>query len=197
MDTLSPDALRIENRDRIPAQFVYLLEKFPRDAWPKDTGYNGLASFWVEHHNWFRELGGQLQDATKGYREKPQDPAVFRRFLIPRLQAFLNNLNAHHQIEDANYFPTFRALDDRMLPGMDLLEQDHETIHAVLLANAEAGQAFSEALAKGGDASRFAADAYADSADKLLDYLLRHLRDEEDLLIPAILDRGGSLPGLY
>ena len=195
---MPPDtSLSIETRDRMPEGFVYLLKEFPRARWPDEAGYEGMASFWIERHDWFRELGGVLQGSIGEFRENPDNPRRFRLFFIPRINAFLQNLNDHHHIEDSVYFPAFRALDDRMLPGMELLEQDHEKIHRVLLANAEAGNALSEALTRGGDAPRFAADAYADSADTLLDWLLRHLRDEEDLLIPAILSRGGSLPGLY
>ena len=46
------------------------------------------------------------------------------------------------------------------------------------------------ALQQDADAQRFAADAYADENTGLVAMLRRHLTDEEDLIIPLILERG-------
>ena len=46
------------------------------------------------------------------------------------------------------------------------------------------------ALQESEDRQRFAADAYADENSRLIAMLTRHLADEEDLIIPLILDRG-------
>ena len=40
------------------------------------------------------------------------------------------------------------------------------------------------------DARRAATDAYADASDRLIRFLVRHLEDEEDLIMPVILDQG-------
>jgi hypothetical protein len=40
------------------------------------------------------------------------------------------------------------------------------------------------------DARQAATDRYAGSSERLLKSLLRHLDDEEDLIVPVILDRG-------
>ncbi len=45
-------------------------------------------------------------------------------------------------------------------------------------------------MQEGPDRQRFAADAYADENTRLVAMLTRHLADEEDLIIPLILDRG-------
>ena len=41
-----------------------------------------------------------------------------------------------------------------------------------------------------GDALRKATDRYADDSDRLVQSLHRHLDDEEDLIVPVILDQG-------
>jgi hypothetical protein len=46
------------------------------------------------------------------------------------------------------------------------------------------------------DAQRLAGDRYADASDRLLKNLLRHLDDEEDLVVPLILDRGEDTLGV-
>ena len=188
-------ALRIENRRGLPADIAYLLARYPRSGWPLDGGFQGIASAWLEHHDWFRDLGGILQQATAAYRATDEDPAAFRAFFAPRLRWFLQRLEGHHGIEDEAAFPVFRGLDRRLVIGMDLLEEDHGTIHHLLVASADSGAALVGALSSGRDAARTAADAYAADADRLLDYLMRHLHDEEDLVIPTILDQGGTLPG--
>lgn len=188
-------ALRIENRRGLPADIAYLLQKYPRAAWPRDGGFDGIASAWLEHHDWFRDVGGLLRKGTEAYREADEDPAAFRAFFAPRLRWFLQRLEGHHGIEDEAAFPVFRALDRRLVIGMDLLEEDHGTIHQLLVSTVESGAALAKALPSGRDAARTAADAYAANADRLLDYLMRHLHDEEDLVIPTILDQGGTLPG--
>jgi hypothetical protein len=47
-----------------------------------------------------------------------------------------------------------------------------------------------------GNRMRCAADPYAEAADRLMAMLDRHLGDEEDLVIPLILDRGEEELGL-
>jgi hypothetical protein len=46
------------------------------------------------------------------------------------------------------------------------------------------------------DVLRFAAERYSDTSGALLRLLTRHLGDEEDLIIPLILDRGEAALGV-
>jgi hypothetical protein len=43
---------------------------------------------------------------------------------------------------------------------------------------------------------RFAGEAYAEASNRLLAMLDRHLTDEEDLIVPLILERGEADLGL-
>ena len=45
-------------------------------------------------------------------------------------------------------------------------------------------------LEESADSQRFAADRYADENERLVSLLTRHLEDEEDIIVPLILDRG-------
>ena len=173
---------------KLPADISYLREKYPRETWDEHRNFGQSAQFWLQMHDMFRELGAMLKTATGEFREGAADPVQFHRFFAPRLNYFLGHLEGHHHVEDYNYFPLFRSRDKRLIVGFDLLENDHEVIHELLIASGETGQQFVEALHAAGDAPRFAADAYAKNADQLLDWLLRHLDDEEDLVIPSILE---------
>jgi hemerythrin-like domain-containing protein len=187
MDKTSP--LWLPNRvGKLPPDISCLREKYPRETWDEHRNFGQTAQFWLQMHDMFRELGGMLKTATASFREGEMDPGEFHRFFTPRLNYFLSHLQGHHEIEDYSYFPLFRSKDQRLIVGFDLLENDHVVIHELLIASAETGQQLVEALHAEGDARRYAADAYSENADRMLDWLIRHLDDEEDLVVPAILE---------
>jgi hypothetical protein len=109
-------------------------------------------------------------------------------------QFFLSQLHAHHQVEDLSYFPLFRAAEPRLLTGFEVLERDHAVLHETIARLAGAANAFLRAGEP--DALRASADRYARVTDELLSGLMRHLGDEEDLIIPLILDRGEGELGM-
>ncbi|EKF17935.1 hemerythrin domain-containing protein [Nitratireductor pacificus] len=183
------DALRVEVRQGLPSDLRYLVEKYPRETWQGHPNLGDMAQFWLQRHDMFRELGGLLRGSVSDYREGRLAPHDFAAWFAPRLRFFLQQLHGHHQIEDMHYFPVFAAAETGLKRGFDLLDADHHTIHDALERNAEAGLAFLQALGADRDRLLFAADAYADENARLLPMLLRHLHDEEDLIIPLILDR--------
>ena len=184
------DPLGLERRDGLPADLLYLLAKYPRESWAGHDNIHGLASMWLQRHDMFRELGGVLTTAIAEYREGRNDARAFAGFFAPRLEFFLGQLNGHHQVEDLHYFPAFARAENRLKRGFDILDGDHHRIHDALETNAETANAFLRALGGGEDRQRFAADAYAGQNERLVAMLARHLDDEEDLIVPLILDRG-------
>ena len=138
----------------------------------------------------FREMGVLLTGGIADYREGRKDAREFAAFFAPRLNRFLGNLDGHHNVEDHHYFPVFAEAEPRLKRGFDILDGDHHLIHDALERNAETANAFLRALQESEDRQRFAADAYADENSRLIAMLKRHLDDEEDLIIPLILDRG-------
>jgi hemerythrin-like domain-containing protein len=131
-----------------------------------------------------------LQQITQSFRDGGLDANAFQQAFVPRFNHFLQHLEGHHQIEDAVYFPKFRQLDPRMQQGFDLLENDHELIHSALVTSLDAARQLVVALPRGARAAQTANDGYADATDRLIQLLARHLADEEDLVIPAMLEHG-------
>ncbi|MCB8837490.1 hemerythrin domain-containing protein [Aurantimonas sp. VKM B-3413] len=190
----------LDTRGGLPADLKALLEKYPREQWSGHANLGQTAQFWLGRHDMFRDLGSALADALSQHREGKVELDPFRRWFAPRLGFFLRELEGHHQIEDHHYFPVFQQAEAKLARGFELLESDHEVIHQDLLAVAETANRFL-AMEAAGEASpsseaRRAADAYAAASEQLLRRLIRHLADEEDLIIPLILDRGEAAIGI-
>lgn len=184
------DNLALMVRSGLPDDLKVLLEKYPRQDWNAVHTIGELGRFWIERHDMFRALGASLVSGIDDLREGKVDAERFARWFAPRLNHFLGDLDGHHQVEDYQYFPQFAAADARLASGFDLLEEDHRLIHTLLERNAEAANRFYGDLIGGSDRIPFSRDAYATEAESLLKGLLRHLEDEEDLLIPLLLDQG-------
>jgi iron-sulfur cluster repair protein YtfE (RIC family) len=189
------EALALAHRTGWPEDLCVLRERFPREQWQGHTNLGDMARFWLSRHEMFRELSGAIGEIEGRYRDGALSAAEFPRLLVPRLQFLLSQLNVHHQIEDYDYFPIFRAADARLARGFDVLEGDHHAIHADMDRTAESCNALLRALQGSGDRAR-CAEAYAEASGALLKGLIRHLDDEEDLIVPLILDRGEEALGV-
>jgi hemerythrin-like domain-containing protein len=183
-------SLKLDARVGWPPELRVLLERYPREVWAGHANLGEIARFWLDRHNGFRELGGVLLDATAEFREGRLPPDQFRRFFAPRLQFFLQGLEGHHQIEDHHYFPVFRAAETRLLKGFDVLEGDHEVLHENIMRVVGAANALLGRMESDADTLRAATDHYADASERLVQTMGRHLDDEEDLIVPVILDQG-------
>jgi hemerythrin-like domain-containing protein len=182
--------LDLLSRSGWPEELRLLVDRYPREVWTGHANLGEMAQFWLDRHQGFRDLGSALGSATDDFREGKLAPDAFRRFFAPRLQYFLKSLEGHHQIEDLHYFPVFRAAETRLMEGFDVLEGDHEAIHAEILRVVDSANALLRTMEGDPDQRRVATDAHAKNGDRLLKSLLRHLDDEEDLIVPVILNQG-------
>ena len=90
----------------------------------------------------------------------------------------------------------FQAAEARLARGFDVLEADHGAIHHSIDATVLAANAFLRAAVNDADALRSTADAYTCASSRLIRQLNAHLGDEEDLIVPLILDRGEAALGV-
>jgi len=194
--TADIEALALARRSGWPEDLRVLVERFPREQWQRHANLGEMARFWLSRHDMFRELATMIASIEARFREGALSPAEFPRQLVPRLQFLLSQLNVHHQIEDLHYFPIFRAAESRLACGFDVLEGDHHAIHADMAATAETANALLRVLAGEPQALRRCGDDYAAASGALLKGLIRHLDDEEDLIVPLILDRGEEALGV-
>lgn len=190
------EALGLARRSGWPDDLRVLIARYPREQWDAHVNLGEMARFWLSRHAMFRELSVAIEQITAQFRAQVLQPADFARQFVPRLQFMLDQLNVHHQIEDLHYFPIFRVADVRLVRGFDVLEGDHHQIHADMALTAENANALLQGLRADVDTLRRCSDAYAESSGTLIKGLIRHLDDEEDLIVPLILDRGEEALGL-
>jgi hemerythrin-like domain-containing protein len=188
--------LSLATRLGLPDDLRLLLLRYPREVWTGHPNLGEMASFWLSRHAMFRELGVMLDDASTRYRDGRIDAQNFAGFFAPRLQFFLQQLHAHHHIEDDHYFPIFRKADARLVHGFEMLEGDHDALAAGIENSVNAANDFLRVLSGPPDAVRPAAETYMQRGAVLLQGLTRHLDDEEDLIVPLILDRGEEALGV-
>jgi len=191
------DGTQLDQRSGLHEEWLYLLKNHPRKEWTAHPNLGPLTEFWLARHNGFRQLGQTLDTLLQDFREERIEANSFGGLFGPRLQQFLSELHHHHQIEDHHYFPVFMEVEKRLVAGFELLEGDHELIHhRIETVIGSANDLLGQMQAGDRDSIRRTADSYAATSATLLSGLMRHLDDEEDLIVPLILDRGERELGL-
>lgn len=195
-DLAVKEDLALAKRLGLPDDLKVLIERYPRETWDGHANLGEMARFWLSRHGMFRELGAMLDDAGERFRAGETDAHQFAGFFAPRLQFFLQQLHAHHHIEDDHYFPIFRRADARLVRGFEMLESDHDALAASIQDSVNAANDFLRTLNAAPGDVQSASDAYMQRGAVLLRGLIRHLDDEEDLIVPLILDRGEDALGV-
>jgi hypothetical protein len=182
--------LDIDQRAGWPDELCALLREHPRASWQQNM--TPLARFWIDKHDDFRRQCSTLQTAVDSFRERPDDFEDFANEVVPRTRLLLSLLHGHHHVEDFHYFPAFRAADQRLGPGFDVLASDHELLHENSMSVVETMHVMRSVLhgVGAGDERRRAADRYIEKSGLLCRRIVRHLDDEEDLVIPLMLTHG-------
>jgi hypothetical protein len=182
-----------DGREGWSAELTFLLERHPRSAWP--ARHSPTVEFWLGVHERLRRDCAGLTAATDDHRSARFSAAQLAVVAAPRLHGLIASMHGHHQVEDFQYFPAFRRSEPRLARGFELLEAEHvdlrSDVDAALVALTElrttaertAGAASAAAL-------KLAAQRYGEITQRLCTRLVRHLGDEEDLVVPLLLERG-------
>ncbi len=197
MATDLPEHLQLDRRTDLPAELAFLLDTYPRADWDGHPNKGQWCQFWLARHKMFRDVGAGLIDACEKLHAGQVDGATFHDWFMSRASFYLGELDTHHKVEEYHYFPLLSQADPRMEKGVALLEGDHHMIHDRLRVVYDAIIALDGAIREGqGDIGTLAPKLRDDIA--LLDKgLRRHLDDEEDLVVPLILDRTENGLGMH
>ena len=173
--------LALDRRDGLPDALRVLARAYPRANWDAHGNFGEMIRFWMERHTMFRQLTEILRNDAQALVDRRMD---FERY-APRLSHYagtlLNQLHGHHQIEDQHYFPQLITLDARLEKGFELLETDHEAMDGLLHGMAESANA----VLQGGEIGPF-----LDRLNGFTTLLDRHLTDEEEIVVPVVLETG-------
>ncbi|MFJ6024652.1 hemerythrin domain-containing protein [Brevundimonas sp. NPDC092305] len=172
----------LATRTGLPEAYRFLVDELPRAQW---TNLPETAAFWLQMHGSFRGHQAYMDGLVDGWR-KDADLGGLHRQLIPALQSFLQHLDGHHRIESGQYFPMFKRIEPRIERGIELLDRDHDAIHEVLEALFRDGMAFHQAVMGQAPDATDRANRLGDLINRAGRPLLRHLDDEEDIVIPLI-----------
>ncbi len=187
------DPLALAGRDGLPDALRVLLERYPRPGWEAHPEFNALTRFWLDRHLLFRRLHGLLVAEAQAVLDRDADPRRAAAQIARLGGMFLNDLHGHHRIEDLHYFPALRAQDPRLEAGFDLLDADHHALHEGLATLADRMNAALRGLAEA-PADLTPAGAMLADIERFGGLLHRHLTDEEELIVPVILEfRGAGL----
>lgn len=179
--------LALAQRTGLPDALRVLVEKHPRLAWEAHPNFSALTRFWLDRHLGFRRMQAQLVRKTEGFLDRQIDPRGFVAALSRLAGPFISELHGHHHIEDQHYFPLLAKQDARLGRGFALLDRDHQAIDPLLQNLVERINAVLRGLEAAGSerTSTEALRADLTGFGRLLD---RHLTDEEELVVPVILE---------
>lgn len=189
-------SLDLDRRTGWPADLRLIADRHPRPTWSSHPNLGALSHFWLERHAGFRELAKSLDRGTIELREGRLDAAEFQPWFAPRMGVFLQQLHDHHLIEDQSYFPVFGAAEPRLARGFETLESDHDTLHSAIDRLRTASNTLLRTLGTGGQDCPRATAHLTSAMSSFIGQLGRHLEDEEDLIIPLILERGEASLGV-
>lgn len=182
-----PDELGLLARDGLPAHLRVLADRYPRERWEAHNNFNNLTQFWLGRHLMFRQAHAQLRDQTQGFLDRRSDTRAYLT-QVSRIGGFLiNELHTHHGIEDAHYFPLLAANDPSLEAAFALLDSDHHDMDQLLASLTTSANA----LLQGGGKPR-QADAFLTAVTDFGGFLDRHLVDEEEIVVPVILEYGSA-----
>lgn len=184
MEKTPPDGLSLTYRAALPEAFRLILADYPRVGWSRHPDFNGLAAFWLDRHLAFRRTLQALTTDARARIDGTLSPEDYSRRLVRQGSGLLSDLIGHHQIEDEAYFPQLARLEPRIARGFAMLDADHDTLHALIDRFATGANA---ALQAPSDSQRDRTGRFLSDLQDFDRLLIRHLDDEEDLVLPVVL----------
>ena len=141
-------------------------------------------------HDGFRRECAALRAAADDYRAGRAAAPQLAARAAPRLRAMLAKLTGHHETEDFHYFPAFRERHPQLARGFNTLASDHSRLQRAMADAAAALDLLLAVSSNGANraAAPHAAERFVAAGAALYAGLERHLADEEDLIIPLLLD---------
>jgi Hemerythrin HHE cation binding domain len=184
-DSYASPADHVAVRQRLSDNLRQLLLAIPKEEWQGHPNYWRGADFWQGVHRAILSESGTFAAGLRQLSELPKDE-LERGLLLNEIRYLgrhlLGHAHAHHHVEDDQYFPRFKRAYPRLARPIDLLDGDHRALEENLAAVEGHLRALNNEMADRDAIGRALDDARA--LDRLLN---RHIADEEDIVIPVLL----------
>lgn len=166
-----------------------------REQWSSHHRFVGEAEFWMQVHKALLSASSELPQRCASLMLAIDDP-VMRKQSLTRLSQLgsqlIHHAHTHHHVEDHHFFPVFQRAFPKLNHHLALLDGDHkvltESLDQLELSLREV------ALSKNYEDTEQAKSTCQFNLEQLLtasrrvDHLFtRHITDEEEICIPAIL----------
>ncbi|AUH65743.1 hemerythrin domain-containing protein [Paracoccus zhejiangensis] len=195
---MDDETLKLGTRAGLPEELMFLARQHPRGNWRGQPGLAGTGEFWLANHDYFRGMIQRIAGSLSALRESGETGFDSGPALQRHINGLLGGLDGHHRVEDHHYFPAFQRAEPRLLRGFEILDADHHLIHdsidKLAATTRDSLQRLGQAEGVMTSDQRFAVDALAAVVDRFAPLLRQHLADEEDLVIPLILERARQDP---
>ena len=183
----------VEQRTEIDAALRSSLFDIPRSEWQSFPRFRGEAEFWTQIHEGLLKASATLPAWIGQFQELGDEAAMGQ--LAPRIAGLggrlVEHAHGHHHIEDYHFFPAFLRLFPQLEHPLEMLDGDHKVLSQVLDDLEAAVEAFPVAPEGSGkamvDAWLQGAERLAPAAERLDALFIRHIGDEEEICIPAML----------
>jgi hemerythrin-like domain-containing protein len=161
------------------------LAQWPPQRWPGHPAYAGLASHWQDIHRAMVHNLGLVEQSLRALAEDRLAEADRIRLageIAPVARQAVDHLHGHHRLEDRTMFPQLLRAAPALARPLNLLEADHIVLNAVLGPFERALRSMPVA---GAPASAW--DEVAAAGERVARVARRHIEDEEEIVIPAVL----------
>ena len=162
-----------------------LLLAIPKEEWQGHPNYWRGADFLQGVHRAILSESGAFANGLEALSGMPAgelERGLFLNELRHRGRHLLDHAHVHHHVEDDHYFPRFKRAYPRLARPIDLLDGDHRALEENLAAVEGHLRVLLSETADRDTVGRALDDARA--LDRLLN---RHIADEEDIVIPVLL----------
>ncbi|HMN51372.1 MAG TPA: hemerythrin domain-containing protein [Xanthobacteraceae bacterium] len=175
----------LAKRRGLTAELRKLLFDTPKEQWGSHNNYWRGADMWQGIHRSLLHESGLFVSGLENLLDMPKSEmdTALRLADMRHLGGHLvGHAHVHHHVEDDHYFPRFKEVFPQLGKPIDLLDCDHRVLEETLDAvEGHVRTLFAE------KAGRDEIAAVLEEARKLDRILTRHLEDEEDIVIPALL----------
>lgn len=147
-----------------------------------------MAEHWLQVHDMFREQAKSIERAMQQFRVGSLPAPDFVRHGGAEVLSLVRVLDMHHHAETSYAFPAVAQAAADVAKAFDVLDRDHVVIEGMI-------QKVRTTLAAPRVDSPRLANELESVLDPLLPALQRHLRDEEDIIVPALIVCGHLVRG--